>query len=149
MVNSSKHVNARLVPGKSVCRDGAKIIGSSPDTGAVVLNWHDVAEGQLVVCAENDSIINLCATASDIASKAISSVVSETVAVDGKNDDDLRSNSPVCAGSPSVDYEVYNFVVTEGATVGEEKAPLSSASADVPSENGLEFDTTVVLPSGM
>lgn len=108
-----------------------------------------MGEGQLVVCAESESIINLCATASDIANQAISSVVSETVAVDGKNDDDLTSNSPVCAGSPSVDYEVYNVVVTEGATVGEEKAPLSSAIEDVQSEDGLEDDATVFLPSGM
>lgn len=148
MKSPNKQAPARLIPPKLVCRDCPKLVERASDTGAVDVNWNDAPEEDRVVPTDKDSIIDLCANALDTESQTVASVDSATFAPVGENEDDVVSDSPARAGSRGADDEDDNVVTTEGATVEEGEAPLSSDSEDVRFEDGPEVDSTVVLPSG-
>lgn len=54
MMNPKKHALALLFSLKSVRCDGLKDIQRAPRTGAVGVNWHDVAEEERVVPSDNE-----------------------------------------------------------------------------------------------
>lgn len=67
------------------------------------MNVIDVPGEERVVPAVNESIVDLCATASDMTSQAVTSMSSATAAPVGGNDDYAMSNLPVYAGSHGAD----------------------------------------------